>query len=114
MYDLNFHSAISGFSANASAAWAHMEPQGQYASIFTLGATQRLGERTTVNGSVIYAPSNATESKSTIWLYRARLDHSITPTLSLGFVYQLTDYHSTAIDASYVDNLFMLVLTKRL
>ena len=114
-YDLSFHSLYSTFFAGGTATWAHLEPSNDYSSLYTLYAGENITDNTVLRGTMIYAPSDFGIGTRTVWLYRAEIDHSFSPTLSLKLMYQLTDYHTNAdTNGSYVDNLIMLTLTKRL
>ncbi|MDB6120972.1 MAG: hypothetical protein JWO08_4753, partial [Verrucomicrobiaceae bacterium] len=113
-YSLNFKSAYSSFFAGATATWAHIEPRGDYSSLYTAYAGFNIDDLTSVRGTVIYAPTDFAIGDREVWLYRAELDRLLTPTLTLQFIYQLTDYHTTPVDGSYVDNMFMIALSKKL
>jgi len=120
-YSLNYASNSSSLFAGISATWGHEYPLASTSSVFTGYAGFRLDPRTSVRGTVIYAPSDFTQpgagggrGNTDVWLYRAELDRNLTPTLDLQFIYQVTDYHTTVLGGSYVDNLFMITLSKRL
>ena len=113
-YDIAYQSLYHSIYAGGSATWAHIEPMGDYSSIYTIYVGERFSDRTSVRGTMIYAPTDFTSGTRTVWLYRAELDHLLTPTLSMKLMYQLTDYHTTAVNGTYVDNLFFFMLSKRL
>lgn len=113
-YSLDFKSAYSTFYAGGNFTWAHIEPRGDYSSIYTAYTGINLDDLTSIRGTVIYAPTDFAIGDREVWLYRAELNRLLTPTLTLQLIYQLTDYHTTQKDGSYVDNMFMLTLSKKL
>ena len=113
-YGLNFHSAYSTLIAGATATWAHESPSGADNEVYTLYTGCNLDELTSVRGTVMYAPADFAGGNRQVWLYQAELDRVLTPTLMLKFIYQLTDYHTTQVGGTYIDNMLMLTLTKRL
>jgi len=122
-YALSFTSQCCPLIAGVNATWLHQTPLdgnlgGDYSSVFSGYVGYTLNDRTSVRGTIMYAPSDfplqTGDGSSAIWLYRAELDRRLTPTLDLQFIYQLTNYHTSLPGSSYVDNLFMVTLSKRL
>ncbi len=113
-YGITFKSSYSSFYASGSFTYAHIEPRGDYDTLYTLFAGGNLTDRTSIRGTFIYDPADFGTGTREIWYYRAELDHMLTPTLTAKLIYQFTDYHTTQAGGSYEDNMIMFQLTKAL